>query len=105
MKPAVTLAYTGSFGDKYDVVTTYTMMPGSFDNIGLGLSANFGGLLLYIASNNILGFFNPANSSQIHAQFGISFTSGEFVSRAETVVMGDKGKSAYFDDDDDDDDW
>lgn len=92
IKPAMTLAYTGSFGDKYDVVATYTMMPGSFDNFGVGLSANFGGLLLYIASNNIFGFFNPANRSMVHAQFGISLTSGEFVSRAETIIIKDKAK-------------
>ena len=105
IKPAMTLAYTGSFGDKYDVVATYTMMPGSFDNLGIGLSANFGGFLMYIASNNIIGFFNPANTSQLHAQIGISFTSGNFVSRSETVVIRDKDNSTYMDDGDDDDDW
>ena len=87
MKPAMTIAYTGTFGDKYDVVATYTMMQGSFDNIGVGLSANFGGLLLYIATNNLFGFFNPANISQMNLQFGISFTAGEKVSRDETIVI------------------
>lgn len=90
MKPAMTLAYTGAFAERYDVVATYTMMPGSFDNLGIGLSANFGGLLLYVASNNIFGFFNPANRTQLHAQFGISFTSGEKISRAETIVLRDQ---------------
>lgn len=89
MKPAMTLAYTGSFKEKYDVVATYTMMPGSFDNIGIGLSANFGGLLLYVATNNFFGFFNPANRTQVNAQFGISFTSGEKVSRSETIILKD----------------
>ena len=90
VKPAFTMAYTGSFAEKYDVVATYTMMPGSCDNIGIGLSANFGGLLLYIASNNVFGFFNPANRSMLHAQFGISFTSGEKITRAETVIIKDQ---------------
>ena len=103
IKPAVTLAYTGSFSDKYDLVATYTMMPGSYDNVGIGLSANFGGLLLYVASNNVLGFFNPANSSHLNAQFGISLTSGEFVSREEAIIIRDKAASNY--DEDDDDDW
>ena len=92
IKPAMTLAYTGSFADKYDVVATYTMMPGSYDNLGLGLSANFGGILLYVASNNILGFFNPANRTQLHAQLGISFTSGELIKRADTIVIRDQAK-------------
>lgn len=92
IKPAMTLAYTGSFADKYDVVATYTMMPGSYDNLGIGLSANFGGILLYVATNNIFGFFNPANRSQLHAQLGISFTSGELIKRAETIVIRDQAE-------------
>ena len=66
------------------------MMPGSFDNLGIGLSANLGGFLIYVASNNIFGFFNPANRSMVHAQMGISFTSGVRISRAETIVIKDK---------------
>lgn len=90
IKPALTLAYTGSFSDKYDVVATYTMIPGGCDNLGVGLSANLGGLLLYVASNNVLAFFNPANRGLLNAQFGISFTGGETISRAETVIIRDK---------------
>lgn len=90
MKPAMTLAYTGSFAQKYDVVATYTMMPGGFDNLGVGLSANLGGMLIYVATNNLFGFFNPANRSMINAQFGISFTSGEKISRSETIVLKDQ---------------
>ena len=90
MKPAMTLAYTGSFKEQYDLVATYTMMPGSFDNLGIGLSANFGGLLMYVATNNIFGFFNPANRTNLNVQFGISFTSGEKVSRAETIIIQDQ---------------
>lgn len=92
IKPALTLAYTGSFGGKYDVVATYTIMNGRFDNLGVGLSANFGGILLYVASNNLIGFFNPANSSQLNVQLGISFTSGESTSRSEKVII--KAKEA-----------
>lgn len=90
IKPAFTLAYTGSFGDKYDVVATYTMMPGSYDNLGIGLSANFGGLLLYFASNNILGFIDAGNFTGANLQVGMSFTSGEFVDRSQTVIIKDK---------------
>lgn len=94
MKPAFTLAYNGAFNDKYDVVATYTMMPGSFDNIGIGLSTNFGGVLLYMATNNFLGFFNPANRTQLNAQFGISFTSGQTVDRSEMIILKDKEAEA-----------
>ena len=87
--PALTLAYTGSFADKYDVVTSYTMMPGSYDNLGVGLSANFGGMLIYVATNSIFGLFNPANRTQMHVQLGLSFTSGQSISRSETIIIKD----------------
>lgn len=90
IKPAVTIAYTGSFAKKYDVVATYTVMGGRYDNIGIGLSANFGGILLYAASNNVLAFFNPANRSMANLQLGISFTSGNLVDRSERVIIRDK---------------
>lgn len=96
MKPAFTLAYTGSFAEKYDVVATYTMMPGGIDNLGVGLSANLGGMLIYVATNNLFGFFNPANRSMLNAQFGISFTSdpAEKVSRSETIIIKDQASEA-----------
>ena len=97
MKPALTLAYTGSFAEKYDVVATYTMMPGSYDNLGIGLSANFGGALIYVATNSIFGLFNPANRTQTHAQFGLSFTSGEMIPRSETIILRDKAAEAAAD--------
>jgi len=87
MQPAVTLGYTGSFAKKFDLVATYTMMKGSYDNIGVGLSANFGGLLMYIATNNLLAYFNPANRSQLNLQLGVSLTSGELTDRSEMVIV------------------
>ena len=38
-RPALTLAYCGSFYDNLNMCATYTMMPHSYDNIGLGISA------------------------------------------------------------------
>ncbi len=89
LRPALTLAYTGSFGDVYDVVGTYTMMPGSYGNIGVGLSANWSGCLLYVATNNIFGLFNPANTSNVGIQFGLSLNGGQKVSREEKILLRD----------------
>ena len=90
VRPALTLAYSGNYNKKYDVVGTYTMMGGSYDNIGIGASANVGGLVLYLATNNLLGFFNPVNRTQLNFQFGLSFVAGEKVNRLATVVLRDK---------------
>ena len=90
VRSALTLAYTGNFKKKYDLIGTYTMMGGSYDNIGIGASANVAGLVMYIATNNVFGFFNPVNRSQLNLQFGLSFVAGDKVTRLETVVLRDK---------------
>lgn len=91
-RPAMTLAYVGSFLNNFDVVTTYTMMKGSYGNLGIGLSANLGGSLFYIASNNVLGFFNPVNTSNLNIQFGITFTSGYRYDRSDRIVIKEKAE-------------
>ena len=72
-RPAFTVAYSGSFWRMLDVCATYTMMKGSFDNIGLGLAGNFGTLHIYLTTSNILGLFKPLNASVTNVQAGIVF--------------------------------
>lgn len=73
-RPALTLAYNGSFFEKLDVCATYTMMPHSYDNIGLGISGRvFKTCNIYLTTNNVIGFFRPLNSSALNVHFGIVF--------------------------------
>ena len=72
-RPAVTLAYSGSFFKKIDVCASYTVMKNSYDNIGLGLAFNLGVFHIYAASNNVLGLFKQLNTSALDAQVGIVF--------------------------------
>ena len=72
-RPALTLAYCGSFWDNFNVCATYTMMLGSYANFGLGLSAMISTCNIYLTTNNIIGCFNPYNSSNVNAQVGIVF--------------------------------
>lgn len=74
-RPALTLAYNGYFYEKLDVCMTYTMMPNSYDNIGLGISGRlFKTCNIYLTTNNVLGFFKPMNMSGMNARVGIVFT-------------------------------
>ena len=72
-RPAMTLAYCGSFWSNFNVCATYTMMPGSYANFGLGLSAMIATCNIYVTTNNIIGCFNPLNSPNVNAQVGIVF--------------------------------
>ena len=76
-RPAMTLAYSGSFYDMLDVCATYTMMRGSYTNIGLGLGGKFGTFHIYAATNNIFGVFNPLNTKNFNLQAGIVFNFTE----------------------------
>ena len=70
-RPALTVAYNGTFFNIIDVCASYTMMKGSFDNLGLGLAFNLGAFHIYAATNNIIGCFKPLNTSSMDAQVGI----------------------------------
>ena len=72
-RPALTLAYSGSFERMFDVCASYTIMKGSYDNIGLGVAGNFGTFHIYLTTNNLVGLFNLLNTSGFNAQAGIVF--------------------------------
>ena len=72
-RPALTVAYCGSFYDNLNVCATYTMMPHSYDNIGFGISAMIETCNIYLTTNNLFGLFKPMNASRFNAQVGIVF--------------------------------
>ena len=72
-RPAMTLAYSGSFFKMLDVCATYTIMPDSYDNIGFGIAGVFNTFHIYLTTNNVIGLFKPMNASGLNAQAGIVF--------------------------------
>ncbi|MDR1345165.1 MAG: DUF5723 family protein [Bacteroidales bacterium] len=68
--PAVTVAYSGRISDFFDISVPYTIMPGSYDNLGLGIGFNIYGLYLYAATQNAL-FMRRGLGSQLNLQLGI----------------------------------
>ena len=74
-RPAMTLAYNGYFFEMLDLCVTYTMMPHSYGNFGLGLSVNlFDTCNIYLATNNAFAFFRPLNAKGLNGRMGIVFT-------------------------------
>lgn len=70
-RPAMTLAYNGSFGNVFDVCVTYTMLKNSYDNFGLGLGVNLGVFNLYATTSNFVSFFDVTNAKTLNAQVGL----------------------------------
>lgn len=85
-RPAFTLAYCGSFLDNLSVCASYTAMPGSYTNFGLGFGAMIATCHIYLATNDIIGCFKPLNSSGFNAQVGIVFNL--FKEKSPIVVKG-----------------
>ena len=74
-RPALTLAYCGTFWNCLSVCATYTATRNSFNNFGLGIGARLGVCHIYVATNNIKGFIDPLNSNGFNAQAGIVFNA------------------------------
>ena len=72
-RPVFTVAYCGSFFNNLNVCTTYTAMPHSYDNFGLGISAMIETCNIYLTTSNLIGLFKPLNTSAFNAQVGIVF--------------------------------
>lgn len=76
-RPAMTLAYSGSFNKMFDVCATYTMMKDSFFNLGVGVAFNLGVFHIYGATNNLFNFLNIGGSKMSDIQMGIVFNVRE----------------------------
>ena len=90
-RPAFTVAYCGSFIDNINMCATYTMMPHSYDNIGLGVSAMISTCNIYLTTNNLIGLFTPLNRSAFNAQVGVVFN----MFSPEKRYVDESGKSRY----------
>lgn len=73
-RPALTVAYNANLNKYFDLCATYSMMKNSFDNLGFGVTCNLKFFHIYVATNNIIGCFNPLNTSGVNVQAGIFFT-------------------------------
>ena len=72
-RPAMTVAYNGSFGNVFDVCVTYTMMKNSYSNVGLGLGLKLGIFNLYATTSNFISFFDAMNGKTLNVQVGLVF--------------------------------
>ncbi|TYA70195.1 hypothetical protein FUA24_21090 [Seonamhaeicola marinus] len=56
-----------------DIKATYTIDSFSFSNIGAGISANMGGLNIYVMADNFLNFKNLYDAQSVSLQLGINY--------------------------------
>ena len=70
--PSLSLAYTRKFSDTLNLMFSYTALPHSYLNLGVGFAANLGPLQFYLALQNIYAAFALSQSDMFHVRFGFN---------------------------------
>lgn len=71
--PDFTFAYHRDFSRNFSIVTSYSILNYTYNNIGFGFSTTFRPFQLYLTSDNIMAFFYPENSNKASIRFGINW--------------------------------
>ncbi|MEL6866647.1 MAG: hypothetical protein AAFP19_19635, partial [Bacteroidota bacterium] len=50
----------------------YSMVKGTYDNLGLNAAVRLGPVQLYAVFDNTLAFFRPFDSQRVNARFGLN---------------------------------
>ena len=74
------LSFTASgnayWGDFFSLSASYSIIEGSYTNLGLGFGLRGGPVQFYIVTDNVLTAFDPANASSLNLRFGLNFLIG-----------------------------
>jgi hypothetical protein len=79
-RTSFTLASTVYAGNILGLTGAYSIMNGSFSNIGVGLDLKLGGLQIYMLTDNILGSTMPHMSKTANIRLGINLSIGDHLS-------------------------
>ena len=74
--PSITLSYNRKVAEFFSVAGSYTIINGSYTNLGLGFNLNPGPVQLYAVTDNIFGLFWPQHNRHIQLRFGLNFIFG-----------------------------
>lgn len=64
--------YVGRFSKWFQLMANYSVINGTYNNIGGGLSLNLAGLQIYVLSDNIYGAFKPSSVQNINFRLGVN---------------------------------
>lgn len=74
------LSFTASgnayWGDFFNLSASYSIIEGSYANLGLGIGLRGGPVQFYMVTDNVLTAFDPANASSLNFRLGLNFLVG-----------------------------
>lgn len=76
IRPALTLALSQKAGRVLNVIVSYSMQYGKFNNLGLGLMVKPGPLQIYAVSDNLVAALNPATAKSVNVRCGMNLVFG-----------------------------
>lgn len=76
IRPAFSINYSRKMTKWITLITSYTVINNSYNNIGAGVNLNPGPVQFYIITDNALGAFQPQNSRYFQLRFGINLLFG-----------------------------
>lgn len=88
LRPSLTVSYTQKLGRMLQASASYSMLNRSYNNLGLGMSVNFGSFQFYVVTDNVLAssFASlksdedvipyPYSAKNMHVRTGINLTFG-----------------------------
>ncbi len=74
--PSATLSINQQVGRHLSLALSYSAMNRAYNNIGFGIATNAGPVQFYLASDNVLGAFNPIDARTFNVHFGINLIFG-----------------------------
>jgi len=76
IQPSFTLGYSHKFGKFIEFMANYSAYNKSYTNLGMGIAAKFGPVLLYALNDNFYALFDPENSRNYNFHFGANIVLG-----------------------------
>jgi hypothetical protein len=84
LRPAFALGYEFKLQQNFGLTVSYSIISGSYANVGFGLQVKGGPVQIYLMSDNLLAAFNAFNYQAIHYRFGINLLFGKKKNRRNT---------------------
>lgn len=77
IQPSLTFNYTHHFGDVMSIYGNYSLMPGNYTNIGLGLVLKFGPVQFYALNDMVYAVIKPREARNYNFHVGMNFMFGK----------------------------
>lgn len=95
LNPALTLSLNSKLTNLLAFSASYTLMPGSYANAGLGVTLNGGPFQIYVVSDNVGGLLKPndVKNLNIRAGFNLAMQRKDLEAKAEREAEKAKRKA------------